>query len=199
MSKKTKNNPNLQISKDGGFTIVEIIVVVAITALLTGFLVSYSRRNEVQILLGVEKAKIAQTILYVKSLALAGFTKPPSSPPPCSYGLYFDYVDETYSYFEYTPPPPATCEDIYSVSPITSDPNYFHVSSTTSLESKLDFGAGGQRLGFLVFVPPDPSVIMFDENRNVFLDGPMNIYLKTKDGQNSTTLKVNNLTGQLTF
>lgn len=183
-----------------GFTLIEIIVVVGITALLSSILIIYSQRSREQILLNVEKAKIAQTILRVKSLTLAGFTKPTSDPPPCSYGFYIDYAASTYSIFEYKPPAPATCDDIFTANVINTTPppfGGFKIISTEKLSPEVKFNLlVADHLGYIVFIPPDLKVMVFKENGDVFF-GPMTIYLTTLDESLSTTIGINDQTGQL--
>ncbi len=182
-----------------GFTLIEVIVVIAITAILSSILISYSHRSRQQILLGVEKSKVAQTLLRAKALALAGFTKPAGNPPPCSYGFFIDYGANSYSLFEYKPPPPTTCDEILTVTSIDdSDPAYFHKTETSILDRDLSFGNGADRFGYIIFIPPDLKTLVFDESKNLF-SAPMNIYLETKDGSLSSKIVVSHLTGQLSF
>lgn len=184
--------------KINGFTLVEIIVVVAITTILTGALIVYSRQSERQILLNVEKAKIAQTILRLKSLTLSSYTKPPTSPPPCSYGFYVDYTREVYGLFEYVPP--EGCENILTVTAIDTGPNFFREIESSTLDKSLDFNIGPSRIGYLIFVPPDPKLILFNESKQEdTLLAPMTVYLKTKDSSLEAKITINNVTGQLSF
>ncbi|MEK9173607.1 MAG: prepilin-type N-terminal cleavage/methylation domain-containing protein [Patescibacteria group bacterium] len=184
-----------------GFTLVEIIVSVAIIAILSATLIVYSRRSEKQILLNVEKAKIAQTVLRAKELTLSGYTKPISNPPPCSYGFRIDYINKTYSLFEYTPPAPITCDQILTITSVVPNAPSYRETESNALNSKLDFDTGPNRLGYLLFVPPDPKVLLFDEGGNIFGNNPMNIYIKTNDTVNPTgaIIRINNITAQLSF
>lgn len=195
-----KSNLYLSASRDG-FTLVEIIVSVAIVVILSGTLIVYSRRAEKQILLNVEKAKVAQAILRTKELTLAGFTKPPSNPPPCSYGFRINYTNETYSLFEYIPPAPTTCDNILTITSITPNPPNYRETESNTLNPKLDFDTGPDRLGYLLLVPPDPKVLLFDEGGNIFQNNPMNIYIRTDDPVNPSgaTIRINNITAQLSF
>ncbi|MEK7181238.1 MAG: prepilin-type N-terminal cleavage/methylation domain-containing protein [Patescibacteria group bacterium] len=187
-----------------GFTFVEIIVVVAITALLASIAIIYSQASRQQIMLNVEKAKIAQTILRVKSLTLAGFVKPASNPPPCSYGFYINYGAGTYSIFEYSPV--AGCDSILTSSFINTDAPIppstlgFKVIEVEKLSPEIKFTTPlpANHLGYIVFIPPDPKVKIFEENKSVFFQ-PMTIYLSTLDGSLSTTIDLSDQTGQLSL
>ncbi len=182
------------MSSRSGFTLIELIVTIAITALLTGILIIYSNQSRSQILLNTEKAKVAQTISRVRSLALAGFTDPPSVPPPCAYGFYIDYPNHKYLIFEYTP---ADCSIVLGSD--TINPSLFtKIISEETLSEDLDFDVGADRLGYLIFIPPEPKVLIFDEAGNSF-NSSMNIYLKTKDDSLKTTIMINNQTGQISF
>ncbi len=190
-----KLNKMLNLKPKFGFTLLEMIVVVGITTLLTGILIIYSNQSRSQILLNSEKAKVAQTILRSKSLALAGFTDPPSFPPPCSYGFFIDYSKSAYSLFEYTP---SNCADILNTSFIDKASPDFRLFSTDSLPKNLAFDLGVDRLGYVIFIPPDPDVLVFDETGTLYFN-PMAIYLKTQDGSLKTKININHQTGQLSF
>ncbi len=182
-----------------GFTLIEVIVVVAITAILASVLIVYSRRSEQQILLNVEKAKIAQTILRLKSLALSGYTKPPTNPPTCSYGFTVDYATdtETYSLFEYNPP--EGCDNILQIVSLDTSSNFFREIESSTLDKKLDFDTGPDRVGYFIYIPPDPDILLFKEDKFTYFAGPLEIYLKTQDNSLRTKITINNVTGQLSF
>ena len=180
-----------------GFTLIEAVVVLGITAILSGVMLVYSRRSESQILLNLEKAKIAQNVLRTKELALTGFTKPVSMPAPCSYGFHIDYNSSVYSLFEYTPA--GGCDSANMLNPI--DPPsavIYRETASGTLAHGISFGAGADRLGYIIFVPPDPNIFVFDTNGNYFSNS-MKIYLTTQDGSLRTSISVNNVSGQLSF
>ena len=204
MNSELKKKAGFSEYKSGaGFTLIEIMITVAITAFMAAILISYSHKSGQQIILNTEKAKIAQTISRIKSMTLTGFTKPPSMPPPCAYGFYIDYAKETYSIFNYSPS--YGCENIFSYD--IDDPNdptltSYKNTSTEKLSPEVKFGnpgaGGATRLGYILFIPPEPKAIVFDENRVALID-PVAIYLTTQDESLSTSIEVNNLTGQLSL
>lgn len=198
----------VSLKSGAGFTMVEIIVVIAITTFMASILISYSHKSGEQIILNTEKAKIAQTILRVKSLTLAGFTQPLSEPPPCSYGFYIDYTAKTYSIFEYSPV--AGCDSILDSNnnpintdpPISPSPLGFKVISTEKLSPEVKFTTPlpADHLVYIVFVPPDPKVIVFNDDRSMYLgSNPKVIYLETRSETLKTAIGINVATGQLSL
>ncbi len=197
---------NFSKKKSGGFTLVELIVVIGITVFMASILISYSHRSGEQIILNTEKAKIAQTILRVKSLALAGFTQPASAPAPCAYVFSIDYSAVTFSISEYSPS--YGCDNIFnaqnSIDDIATNPSRFKSISTDQLNPEVKFPSSlpADHLTYLVFVPPEPKAIVFEDSRNMYLNpdpSPKVIYLETLDGSLKTSISVNPSTGQLTF
>ena len=162
-------------------TLIELLVVIAIMAVLTGIAVSFSKQSRDQILLTTEKAKIAQTIARVKSLTLAGYTKPVSQPAPCSYGFAIDYSSREYFIFEYIPPPPDDCSGIESITQINTDSSYLRKIENFLLPDGVNFNdAPGDKLSYLIFIPPNLTSHVF-VNAGSKSNSALKIYLETPD------------------
>ena len=73
-----------------GFSLIEILVVVSIMALLSGFMIVYTRGSENQIKILKDKAVFIGALYRAKSLALRTFVS--SDVKVCGYGLYV--IDE---------------------------------------------------------------------------------------------------------
>ena len=58
-----------------GFTVVELLIIISVSALLMSMVIFYSRGGEKQIILIREQAKIVNTILRSKSLAIQTFAQ----------------------------------------------------------------------------------------------------------------------------
>lgn len=163
-------------------TLIELLVVVGIMTVLTGVLVGYSKQSRNQILLTSEKAKIAQTIARAKSLTLAGYTKPISLPPPCAYGFGIDYTKGEYFIFQYNL---SGCSGIGSLASLDTDQNQpsppFKFFERFLLPSGVNFGQSADKLGYLLFIPPNLTALLFRDENTPALNQDLVIYLETLD------------------
>jgi len=182
--------------KFSGFTLVELVITVGITVLLTGVLVIYSQDSRRQILLNVEKGRISQAILEVKSLALAGYTAPPTNPPPCSYGMKIDYENQTYYLFEYYPP--SGCSDVMDISSISENSLFYRITKEGIIDKDVKFVEHDDSFKYLVFIPPSIKVIIFKDENTRENFGSLAVYLETKDGTAETKISISQ-SGELSF
>ena len=58
---------------DNGFTLIEVLIVIAISAMLAGIAIGYSGVGRNQTALSVEETKISQFILQARTLAIATY------------------------------------------------------------------------------------------------------------------------------
>lgn len=72
----------------GGFSLVEVVVVIGITAILMAMSLGYNRDSERQIILFSEQAKVAGIFERAKTLALTRYKE--GSADFCGFGVYFD-------------------------------------------------------------------------------------------------------------
>lgn len=144
----------------GGFTLVEILVVVAITTFLAGMVLTYSSTGRSQIALYVESAKLAQVALRAKSLAIATYNSPDT---PCAYGMHVDFANRSYALFSYNP---GKCSDIpnggIDTTPADQSGPYREIETFT-LQSGVSFknSQSGNTLEYVLFVPPDPATYIW--------------------------------------
>src|ERR1051325_6517465 len=75
------------LKKRSGFTLLEIMVVVTITILLSGMILVYNHSTQRQLILIREQAAIMGAIYRSKSLTLQKYNVPPNIG--CGFGLYF--------------------------------------------------------------------------------------------------------------
>ena len=74
-----------------GYTLIEMLVVIAVTAILTGMVLVYNRSGEKQIILHRDEARVVGVINRAKSLALQNFRDPTLSGYDfCAFGVHFD-------------------------------------------------------------------------------------------------------------
>ncbi|MDP3953408.1 MAG: type II secretion system protein, partial [bacterium] len=74
-----------------GFTLLEIVVVVAIITALSSLLLGYSQRNSQQIRLATSQAKLASIISRAKALSIQTFFQAQTEAEAiCAYGVRLD-------------------------------------------------------------------------------------------------------------
>jgi prepilin-type N-terminal cleavage/methylation domain-containing protein len=188
-----------ELKKIGGFTLIEILIVVAITSLLSGVVLTYSSKGRTQVALYVESAKLSQTILRAKSLAIATYGE---SETPCGYGVHIDYNAKTYSLFSYKPP---DCGTISSGPIDTTNltyPGAYTVKSgeVYNLPQGMEYDGSGSPLSDILFLPPDPAIDIWTRED---LLGPSNnpssvVIINSADQASRITVKVTP-GGQVTF
>lgn len=174
-----------------GFSLVELLVTILITMMLSGLVITYSSFGRAQIALYVEQAKIAQAISRAKSLAIASYASPQKNI--CGYGFHIDYENRQYAIFEYAV---SNCSGILNID--SGQSQYYKEIEKYTLNSNLDFIVNeGESLKDVLFLPPDPQTKIWK------IDEAMpssfgKIKIKTADG--SATAEVGVTTaGQVSF
>lgn len=187
-----------------GFTIVELLVVVAISLLLTSFAITYSNIAKNQNALAVEEAKISQFMIRARSLSIATYGANPANGQPvaCGYGVKFNLgaTPQTYSIFTYSPVvAPNPCPSLSSIATISADQElpYSQSSKDVPLSTGVKLNSQADSLLTILFYPPEPTALLSKDGQN-FVPGPMSIYLSTVDGSANATLSVNSA-GQINF
>ncbi len=169
-----------------GFTLIEILVVVAVSVIVMGSFIAYNSVSRAQIALSVEQAKIAQLIFRAKSLTISSYTQDPGSPNVrCGYGVSVDYAGRSYSLNRYEVSSNADCDAIYArdpsadfgniISPVVQLEIYF-------LDSNLNFQVPGasDELEDVIFIAPEPKTFLKLVGDNSFVGRTAQIYLETK-------------------
>jgi type II secretory pathway pseudopilin PulG len=190
MIKKIKNNK--------GFTIIELMITFAIIIILSSYIILSNKTNRSQIILSLEQAKLVDALNTAKSLTLSTYVEGNSS---CGYGVYINYPNNSYEIFKYGQPP--NCGAIASSSINSTDPSYTQIK-TINLPKEVVFdNLKNNKLDVIFFIPPDPKTLIWRDNfQNPITENDpnyeTNIYLKTKDGSMSKTIKVN-IISQISF
>ena len=199
-----------------GFTLIEILIVLAITAVLSGLAIVYTHVGQNQISLSIEESKVAQLILEAKELSVATYS---SNSATCAYGVAFNYASSaassSYSLFAYNA---AVTSSLYVGRPIcpslASTSVAFDTSAVQQYQSGswqvhtasgvvLD-GSGGatsDTIQYVLFYPPDPCTLInlvgaqtFQSDCSSITGNPppaAYVYLSTADGSMSRTITVN--------
>ncbi len=193
-----------------GFTILEILIVVSITIMVSALAISYRSSSQQQVGLYVEVQKLAELILRAKSLAVSTYNDPAALSDPstmiCGYGVSIDYTPNHngYTLFSYRVPLGRQCENITTIE------NDAAANTSIVTFSRYDVAPGVVILkdGFpdsiykIFFVPPTPVTLIgvnpdektVERNRSA----PGKIYLTTKDVSINATISVSSF-GQVDF
>src|ERR1700691_1886515 len=88
-----------------GFTVIELLVVLAISALMSTLAITYSSVSRNYVALSVQESKLAQVILQAKELSIATYANGNGAAAACGYGVMISTstTPQTYSIFAYEP------------------------------------------------------------------------------------------------
>jgi prepilin-type N-terminal cleavage/methylation domain-containing protein len=171
--------------REDGYTLLELLVVLGITGLLSGMVILYGGEGRRQVALSVESVKIVQAISRAKALAVATYADLSS---PCGFGVHFDYPQKKYSVRSYR-----TSPDCENVSGIASS----ETLEEFGLGSGLVWQEGAGKIDDVIFIPPDPKTYIFSGGALLVGGASGRVYLVT-DGGATRTVTVNQA-GQITF
>ncbi len=166
-----------------------------IVAIISSMAIVYNKLGERQITLYIETQKISEMIFRAKALALATYNQnPPPLNPSCGYGLEINYQSGQYDVFSYEPPVSQGC----AISQINTAYRTV-LGAVEMLHTDLAFdNVPPDALYAVLFVPPEPRVLMSSQSSGNLGTTPLKIYLVTKNGSLSTVISVN-LAGQINF
>ena len=133
-------------SSTSGFTLIETLVVLSITALLSTVLILYSHIGENQIALFRDQSQVIGIIAKAKSLALQTYV---SGGAACGYGVHFT-LPNTVILFKDQAANCANSDNVYS----GPSEEFSHLI----LDQNITFASTD--MTDILFVPPDPTVIM---------------------------------------
>ena len=192
-----------------GFTLIEMLVVLALTALLSGLAIIYSHVGQNQVSLSIEESKVAELILQAKELSIATYG---SNNATCAYGVAFNIPSSTYSLFAYNAavlnsgggrevcPSIASTSFPYAFAPITASDTYAAGSWQVHTAQGVILNSGNNAIKAILFYPPDPcTMISLDGTtfHNTCFNNPnpppaeSYVYLSTADGSAARTITVN--------
>jgi prepilin-type N-terminal cleavage/methylation domain-containing protein len=128
-----------------GFTLIEMITVLGVTALLSGLLLVYSRQGENFSLVLRTRTKVISDINRAKNLAIA--TKDWDGQQTCGYGVYFDVNNNRYIIFTDTS---YDCEGSNHLRVANNDVEII------PLPDKFEYLSSN--INQVFFLPPDPTI-----------------------------------------
>ncbi len=182
------------MNRRSGFTLVEVMVVLAVTAMLSTLILVYNASTRETLRLFTEKARVAQLILRAKSLALSTYTE--GGVTRCGYGVRLNRSAGTYDLVSYSPPSCAVRDRIDTdvATFETVQLSSFTLPPTLEFENKND----GHDVSYIMFIPPDPAVLIGLEDGSLVSNGSGNIAMKIKGQKTDAIVKIN-AAGQVTF
>ncbi|MEK7608824.1 MAG: prepilin-type N-terminal cleavage/methylation domain-containing protein [Patescibacteria group bacterium] len=170
-----------------GFTLIETLIVIAITALLSSFVLTYTSTSREQVALYIEQSKLSQTVLRAKSLTLSTYNQPTI---PCGYGVSIDAPTNTYTLFSYGTAP---CGSIASI-----DPSLVFVVKTNALSSQIRIANRPESVQYILFSPPDPKTTIWREGGGTSTSSDGMIVIEGRSGKQAIGVGVN-FAGQVSF
>ncbi|MBI5401300.1 prepilin-type N-terminal cleavage/methylation domain-containing protein [Candidatus Wolfebacteria bacterium] len=142
------------LKPNSGFTLLELLVVMSLTIILTGGLLIYSRGSERQLILLRDEAKIIGALQQAKSMALS------VAGGVCGYGVHFEQSGKIIVFKDLSSSPDCTdADNKYIVQPEKKCglPESECISQT-SLDKTIQFS--DLNFNDIVFIPPDLTVII---------------------------------------
>lgn len=193
---------------------MEILVVIAISVVLSTIAIVYSNQGRNQVALSVDAAKVSQLILQAKQLAIATYNSNPGTPA-CGYGMYFNIPSSTYSLFIYSPPSARSggfCPSLASATASTFDPandvfEYSQQSWQVPVAEGLvlqDQTAGSGNPGSpsavaVIFFPPNPQTLITNvDDDGAFSTTTAYVDIATADGSVVRNITITSA-GQVSF
>src|SRR3989338_2210710 len=126
------------------FSLVEVVVVIGITAILMAMSLGYNRNSERQIIIFSEQAKVAGIFERAKTLALTRYKK--GDTDFCGIGVYFD-IDRDPNELIIFGDNSNSCGN-YDVSGVNND----KVIESQPIDGRLEIKSGAR--GSVIFKPP---------------------------------------------
>ncbi len=163
------------------FTLIEILVVVSIMTMLSGFMIVYTRGSENQIKILKDKAVFIGALSRARSLALRTFTS--ADVKVCGYGLYI--IDEAQLVLWRDLSSSLSCADANRIYDGISEnfENPITLSKGISFMNQSD----SNFLKSMLFIPPNPEVISFPV---IFPNEQFKIVLGTADGKSLAEMRI---------
>jgi prepilin-type N-terminal cleavage/methylation domain-containing protein len=184
-----------------GYTLIELLIVMSITLLISSFSILYGRMGARQIALYVEAQKIAEIIFRAKILATSAHQ---DASLICGYGVVIDYAASTYQIFSYDPPNPNPRNlQCNTVATSGINPANVNFSSAESLKNKfnlnpdLAFAVNADSIVYILFIAPYPTTLISDSSAGTIAPTGK-IYMNTVLGGNSLAVDVSS-GGQVNF
>jgi prepilin-type N-terminal cleavage/methylation domain-containing protein len=189
---------NYLLKNREAFTLVEVLIVITISALLSTIVISFSSLSKNEVSVSVEEAKISQFLFQAKTLAMATYAVSSST---CGYGVSFNYTNSTYSIFAYTPNTNScpSASSIINISPANMQ-KYTDSTWNVHLARGVNFNSSLQdSASVILFYPPDPITLISLDGSTFTEQTSSSVYLYPTGGSSYLNHISINSAGQVTM
>lgn len=196
-----KSDKNFRAAQ--GFTLIEVLIVIAITALLASFIIIYGSTAREQTSLFVEEAKIMNLILQAKSLSVTTLASSTGAviELPCAYGFEVDYANNTYSIVAYVKDFSGQCLASGGLDGGTGNLDTSRIvylpNEVFTPENNLTLVKNSDSLDDVLFRPPEPTTYLFPTAPAAPVLPSRKIYIQSANGATSGVILVSEA-GQVT-
>lgn len=187
----TLNPKSYILNSTTGFTLIEMLVTISVTLILSGVLIGYSREAGKQLILANHQAKLMSLISRAKSLSTTTFLESalplnPGDPKICGYGVHADTGSGGIFIFRDLAVDCASGDNKFGSGDVklTGELNVFQLNLQAT-----QF-ASGTNFNDVIFIPPDPTVIINGEKSVEVKEAALAIEIKDKSSK--VIIKVNN-------
>ena len=151
------------ISQNAGFTLLEIIVVMAIISIAVAILVPRQMENRGKKILGLEAQKVADDVRSARSYTFNTLDFNGGGPPVGGFGIHFDENSSTYFIFGDEDGSQAY-ESCNSSIPVCVNEKYQEMVLSDGIKISDVEVAGGETSADVVFTPPYGIVFIDGDN-----------------------------------
>ncbi|MFH1246449.1 MAG: prepilin-type N-terminal cleavage/methylation domain-containing protein [Candidatus Liptonbacteria bacterium] len=180
------------IAKRCGATLIEVLISIAVTAVLSSMVILYGGASRTQMNLYVETVKFSQVLLRAKSLAISLYG---GSTLTCGYGVRIDQSGTYYSLFRYSLPEGDNIEKCRQVDALDTGSPYYVEVQKYNLSPEVTFDTAQGTIDEVLFVPPDPKTKLWNGASGVKESG--NVVITA--GENSNRMITVTTSGQVNY
>ena len=141
--------------KNGGFTVIEMLVVLGVSAILSTMFIGYGSGLRGQLEVIQEEAKLIQTILRAKTFSIQALANE-EGVVACGYGVHIDNNNQEYFIFR-KEKEMQDCDSRSDESYRWALPSEI-VGERKKFDNKIIFDGGSSNIVDVVFLPPKPDV-----------------------------------------
>lgn len=165
-----------------GFTLIETLVVISVTLILSALALSYNRSSEGQLILYKDQAVVVNFLNQARYLTAQKY-RDPSTPDysACAFGLHFELGSRNFVFFQDLAE--GDCESGNSNYRYDEGANPSETLEVFSLDPKLGFEGIPEEGLDIFFIPPD-----VDASSSAGL--PVSFVIKTLDGKFRATTTI---------
>jgi prepilin-type N-terminal cleavage/methylation domain-containing protein len=173
-----------------GTTLLEVLIAVAVTAILSGIVLTYGSGGRKQVNLYVETVKLSQIILRAKSQAVLIYYNPTS--PTCGYGVRVNRAENAYALFRYQAAAGEDCNTITSI----ADANYVELERSALSPGVVFSPEDTGDVRDILFVPPDPKIQLWGKDGRIAPSGVIRLTTDDRAADHTITLTTG---GQISY